>query len=351
MKKISKVLALITGAAMAVPMAGGLQADAYGWGTINEINPEGYEQFEDYGLCNPLGFVDEKYGAHLVYWDKETHSKLIGYSTPRYNQLVLTVDYSAKDNSKIVDILNKYKEESKIDSFNGEISSTNENEYIFGLSDNYDANGYITFDRSLIPDRTETYKKMVDEMYATGLLISAKCTPFETTYQDGFFMGAKGLAVTYSYAEPEELYKLLNQFGTDIEITSTENDKKIVTYHINGFKDIESTIEACGVIQEAYPIADVCFDEGGCAFLEDVLKTYSADTINLLDPYICDIDGDGNANVTDATHILTAYAESAAGIQTLSDDNSMDVNGDGTVDLQDATYVLTYYAEAAAGLR
>ncbi len=67
-----------------------------------------------------------------------------------------------------------------------------------------------------------------------------------------------------------------------------------------------------------------------------------------------DIDGNGTVDISDATAVLSIYAESAAGISpaiyTSAASNPADVNGDGVVSLDDATAILLYYAQTASGL-
>lgn len=63
-----------------------------------------------------------------------------------------------------------------------------------------------------------------------------------------------------------------------------------------------------------------------------------------------DVDGDSEVTINDASAVLSAYANEAAGIQDPSETNSMDVNGNGEIELQDATIILQAYAKNAAGL-
>ncbi|MBQ8725453.1 MAG: hypothetical protein IJY74_07290, partial [Oscillospiraceae bacterium] len=72
------------------------------------------------------------------------------------------------------------------------------------------------------------------------------------------------------------------------------------------------------------------------------------------EPVTGDIDGNGTVDISDATAVLSMYAESAAGISpaiyTSAASNPADVNGDGAVNLDDAAAILTYYAQNASGL-
>lgn len=71
------------------------------------------------------------------------------------------------------------------------------------------------------------------------------------------------------------------------------------------------------------------------------------------------VDGDDELTVSDATAVLTAYANQAAGITAIygaaadaesTDTSSYDVNFDDEVDLNDASLILKTYAMSAAGL-
>ncbi len=72
------------------------------------------------------------------------------------------------------------------------------------------------------------------------------------------------------------------------------------------------------------------------------------------EPVTGDIDGNGTVDISDATAVLSIYAESAAGITpaiyTSAASDPADVNGDGVVSLDDATAILLYYAQTASGL-
>lgn len=72
------------------------------------------------------------------------------------------------------------------------------------------------------------------------------------------------------------------------------------------------------------------------------------------EPVTGDIDGNGTVDISDATAVLSMYAESAAGITPAiyigAASNPADVNGDGVVSLDDATAILLYYAQTASGL-
>lgn len=66
-----------------------------------------------------------------------------------------------------------------------------------------------------------------------------------------------------------------------------------------------------------------------------------------------DVDGDADITISDATAMLSYYAENAAGLQAEINDiqeNAADMDKDGEITLNDATTALSLYAEHAAGI-
>ena len=72
-----------------------------------------------------------------------------------------------------------------------------------------------------------------------------------------------------------------------------------------------------------------------------------------------DCNGDKAVNLEDASAVLKYYAQNAAGIAAVFDEDenlntlacyAADVNRDGSVNLEDASMILRYYARCAAGL-
>ncbi|MBQ8688304.1 MAG: hypothetical protein IJ512_07140, partial [Ruminococcus sp.] len=67
-----------------------------------------------------------------------------------------------------------------------------------------------------------------------------------------------------------------------------------------------------------------------------------------------DVDGNSVIDLVDASAVLSAYAQNAAGLTaedyTGSQLTAADVNGDSKADLADASFILRYYARNAAGL-
>ncbi|MBQ8724307.1 MAG: hypothetical protein IJY74_01375, partial [Oscillospiraceae bacterium] len=73
-----------------------------------------------------------------------------------------------------------------------------------------------------------------------------------------------------------------------------------------------------------------------------------------------DADQDTEITINDATLVLTYYAENAAGLEYVFNEDEaynekikgyVDINQDSVIDITDATAILTYYAQNAAGMR
>lgn len=76
-----------------------------------------------------------------------------------------------------------------------------------------------------------------------------------------------------------------------------------------------------------------------------------SDSFNVIvtDGLMGDVDGDEAISISDATAVLTHYAQSAAGLESVSISNA-DIDIDGTITIQDASFILTYYARIGAGI-
>lgn len=90
--------------------------------------------------------------------------------------------------------------------------------------------------------------------------------------------------------------------------------------------------ETCG-IQDGYPTAEESLEKA-------VIKYF-------------DVDGDGVLSISDASTVLSTYADNMSGndiYKASAEDDSADANGDGVVDMADATLIMKIYAYDAAGL-
>jgi hypothetical protein len=87
--------------------------------------------------------------------------------------------------------------------------------------------------------------------------------------------------------------------------------------------------------------------------IDGVHSCHTAVLQKLMSVFRGDVDQDGAVDLSDASMILSIYAQKAAGLDTesytASQIDSADVDHNGTIELADATAVLTYYARKAAG--
>lgn len=63
-----------------------------------------------------------------------------------------------------------------------------------------------------------------------------------------------------------------------------------------------------------------------------------------------DVNGDSKVDITDATAVLSAYAEFSA-FGTIPEGINADADGNGKIDISDATVILTHYAEQASSMQ
>ncbi|MGN0584958.1 MAG: hypothetical protein ACI4JD_05820 [Ruminococcus sp.] len=196
----------------------------------------------------------------------------------------------------------------------------------------------------------QTIKEMAAELYQAGCISSASYCPVNYLFKTGQYYGNAVLEISGDSDETEKLteigsaYESFEKIVADPYSESTES----TTYHV--YIDITELNAFAKDVNAAYGDNVVNMQAAG-GFI-DKIKYHCFGSVNLLDPYICDIDESGAADIADAALLLAGYSESAAGIQQASaEGDKMDVNGDGVVDVSDAAYILDYYAQASAGIR
>lgn len=337
MKKLKKILELIMGAIISATSVGSITVNAVYSQTTNIAitAPEGYELYE----------LDCEKGS-VNYIIRDT-GELKGYENFIYNDLsvVVNTEYTVRE------VYEKYLLE--VDFATSNVNTDN----VIHLYDKY-IKGDDPRSHESVDSKYDKIKPIVAKMYEDGAIKEARFTPMISEYYTASIYPTIRCSYLYGKDKSEftplvdELQIFANIYTENAMVNIYEYTPNVYYITLN-FSNTDKTSfdelsEICEAIREKYS-----FDNVSVGY-DRPLESIEASTlvsVNLLDPYICDIDGDGNADITDATAILSSYAENAAGIQKAAESDPMDVNGDGTVDLQDATYVLTYYAEAAAGLR
>ncbi|MDE6020044.1 MAG: hypothetical protein K2H01_03460 [Ruminococcus sp.] len=333
MKKLSKVLspiisfAILAGAVSYVQVSAEFtpvtETPSWYWGTISNINiPEGYEVFDS----------NENM---VIYRNIENHYYLLNYTNLKYNKLFINLN----DSNEWESIYNKYLAD--LDFNKIELYDTSAILY-----DVVDA-GDNQINPTTITNKMKDISDVCAKMYEDGVIDKSQYTGITANYFYSTIMNTIACKIDCSESE----FKNIISKHSNNTVISSSNDPKhgvIWTVEFNNIKNVE----------ELYKIIDAVSAEDGVLTAHEMSyanNSFDSEVFsrrfNLLDPYICDIDGSGKADIADATVILKAYAESAVGLQKAAADNKMDVNGDGEVNIEDATYVLTYYAEAAAGIR
>ena len=344
MKKTSKILSFIIGSAMAIGTMSSLSANAV------------YMERSDIPLTPPDG--EELYGLDCekgVVSYRITSGKglsVYGFDFFTYNN----IDIKVKEGDSASEVAAKYLSDIKFD------------DYLLARDDS----SIYLYDKHVSGDDPRTHESVEDKykqlsaicakMYEDGVVEEAILVPMKSSYYTEELY--PHILCSYLYGPNKEMFQdkvdelqaLADQYTEHCEVhINNYGSKDSGKYYIivNLEKDNETDFDTYDKlaairdeIAERYDYEEVIID-----YMRPTTAEYAASPeINLLDPYICDIDASGKADIADASTILSAYAENAAGMRTAVDDK-MDVNGDGNVNVEDATYVLNYYSQAAAGLR
>lgn len=204
-------------------------------------------------------------------------------------------------------------------------------------------------DISKTKSKYQTIKEMTAELYQAGCISSASYCPVNYLYKPGQYYGNAVLEISGDSDETEKLTEIGSAYDSFEKITAgtySEASESTQYYVYIGITELNAFAKD---VNAAYGDSVVSMKAGG--FIDKV-KYHFFGSVNLLDPYICDIDESGTADIADAALLLAGYSESAAGIQKASaEGGKMDVNGDGAIDVSDAAYILDYYAQTSAGIR
>ena len=353
MKKTSKVLSFIIGSAMAMGAMSSFSADAVAMisSNIPLTPPDGEELYE---LDCENGEV-----SYRIMSDKGL--SVYGFDFFTYNNINIKV----KDGENAEAVANKYMSDLKFDDY----LVSNDGSSIYKYDKHVSGDDPRTHES--VEDKYKQLSEVCAKMYEDGVIEEAVLTPMQSFYYTGRLNPC--IYCSYLYGSNEEMFQdnvdelqaFVDQYTEYSEVRILNYDNKDSgkyliridlrqqyetedgTYSYKTDFDTYDKLAALrDEIAEHYDYEHVGIE---CEIPE--VEAYAASAeINLLDPYICDIDASGKAEPSDATTILSAYAEHAAGLKTEVDEK-MDVNGDGEVSVDDATYVLSYYAQAAAGLR
>ena len=346
MKKTKKVLSLILGAVMAAGAVNTFSADAetkYIDASLKMYN--GYEVYEDSaGLFQNV----EGSGVSMVYYKEYPSGNgtdFMKYYRFRYNDTVFTVVNEKME--EFDTIYEKYSESLDMYYFNRNDPPLMQPDYDVEarIQDRYDENGNDTKDSSDVVSKYDEILEMTTEMYRKGCISEASYRGMTSYGTGGYYKNIVNVKLNTDSddSELDAVTEIANKFSTFTTIDYNNG------YYSVGMK-LEETADFLASVKEVYPettyyLPVICLG---------LLYTHTSEPIDLIaevEQNICDTDGNGTVEITDATAVLQSYANTAAGIAAASAENPMDVNGDGAVGIDDATFVLTVYAELAAGMR
>ena len=344
MKKISKVLSFIIGSAMAIGTMVSLSADALLMVSSNIplTPPDGEELYE----------LDCENGEVSYRITSGKGLSVYGFDFFTYNNITIKV----KDGDNAYEIAEKYLSDLKFDEYL--LSRDNSSIYLYDKH----VSGDDPRTHESVEDKYKQLSAICAQMYEDGVVEEAMLIPMQSFYYTEELY--PHIFCSYLYGpnkdmfqdKVDELQALVDQYTEYGEVSiNNYGDPKggkyyiIVDLDIDDKTDFDTYDKLAALRDEISERYD--YEEVRIGYARPETEEYAASPeINLLDPYICDIDASGKADIADASTILSAYAENAAGMRTAVDDK-MDVNGDGNVNVEDATYVLNYYSQAAAGLR
>lgn len=337
------MLGIAAGFVFAAATATGMSAGAY---CIKEIKaPEGYTE-----ITESTGYtqIDGDTQSFFLKENENGTADAVKYEFFKHNYTVLEIPndkVSVFDEicEKYVDKLNMSEILRTKDCI--DFSSPTQEKYMeVVMFDFFTVDGKILKDASAGENKYELIKEMIDELYSADSLIKAEYKGSVADSVTGRYDGNTNITTDDSVSQ-EEIDNLLSCVcGKSVDSWHNEKTGTIrYTYEIT----LSRLSELKEAVTSEYPEVSVI----PRLVFEANTSVVDSGNINMLDPYVCDIDDSGNADISDASQILKNYSENAAGIQKASAGDKMDVNGDGAVNIDDASYVLRYYAESSANLR
>lgn len=344
MKKTSKILSFIIGSAIAIGTMGSLSANAFYMerSDIPLTPPDGEELYE----------LDCENGEVSYRITSGKGLSVYGFDFFTYNNIDITV----KDGDSASAVAAKYLSDLKFD----ERLLSRDGSHIY-LYDKH-VSGDDPRTHESVEDKYKQLSEICAKMYEDGVVEEAILVPMKSSYYTEELY--PHILCKYLYGPNKEMFQdkvdelqaLVDQYTEygEVSIHNYGGPKNEIYYIIvdlekdnkTDFDTYDKLAALRDEIAERYDYGKVMIDY----MRPETMQDAASPEINLLDPYICDIDASGKADIADAITILGAYAENAAGMRTAVDDK-MDVNSDGNVNVEDATYVLNYYSQAAAGLR
>lgn len=333
MKKLSKALALISGAIMAIGAMSGISTNAI---YITDENP-----FEA-----PLGYIevdDKGQLLDVIYSPYEEPSQYVVYKIPEGQGADICIYYDFFYDYTVFQF-----DDEKSEAFE-EIYSKYSDKLIFGHYIKYNDEA-IMFDRYGIEgrpadakDKFELVMQMTEELYKAGCIKSAEYKPLLAHHSDGY---VGGYAVMFNKDIITEEEKQA-EYDNLVEITSEfENGSVIIgsdRYMVE--LNFEDYVDWCEAVKEVYPDAD--FTKG--IIIEMSCNAVASESINLLSAIgdiaddgtvYGDLNTDGRIGIADAI-MMNKYINGSVVLNDVQK-KTADLNGSGTIDSDDLNVMLEY---------
>ncbi|MBO5226544.1 MAG: hypothetical protein J6B17_00490 [Ruminococcus sp.] len=322
MKKFKKVSALILGAAMTMNI--GIMSFNASAAVIIESNV-----LEDGTIhtrtCNDNGNIED------MYYTPERSDLYLR----KENSFTYLLNVSCNNNAEFEKTFSEVYGYTQLEDGSYDVYSSGILYYNFGTNMTYDA-----------------AKTMAEDLLKSSCVDTVTLKKGYQIYDASFFEVIPEFSVCSNEALTTDSFAWASDIGYTIDAVNFNSDDtyliKVTEVDVaNRWAGIYSFMLRCMEMPSVYAVSDFMIQNAlAIAYNFETVKVYTSS-----EELICDTDGNGTVEITDATAILESYANTAAGIAAASAENSMDVNGDGTVGIDDATFVLTVYAELAAGLR
>ncbi len=351
MKKISKVLALISGVVMAVASFSSIHAEARIFKTDNAFEtPEGYEVVEDNERYFQMFAESGDNDDYVVYRQLNNgHEYIQIYHDYRYNHTVFNV---VNDKIDVYDaIYAKYSDKLNMQYYyraNPPVQQPDLDVEAV-MHDAYDENGNVTNDPSKMEDKFDIIKEMTAEMYEAGCITEAVYNPVIAYVANGekqlsaIHLNTGDLSEQEKKIEYDNIQEIVGAFD-DAEITLSDDG----SYYQLDVKS-ECFFEIASKINEIYP--DAKLYSNGPVFLATESKV-EGETINILSEIgdiaddgtvYGDLNFDGRIGIGDAIAINKFVNGSI--ILNEEQTKAADLNSDGTVNGDDLYTMLRYLVD------
>ena len=370
MKKTSKVLSFILGAAMAVGALPSISASAdYRYYPMEDVDIRGhipkYEYFND----------TELYKNHKEYFPRAIVHRCLndsdfffGYSHIFIHRLRLTFT-----NDKWEEIYNKYEDELGL-----EIAYTEENavcmKYDIDLSScksNEESQALINKQAVIMQEKYETIMNMCSEMYEAGCITEAEYMPLD--YAQGDYMQTENIFIKdFGNIATEEVEDVINSVTDNMRLVHSVHDYfEDDGTHINYSTDYIRFIDyEKGTAEDYFAVIDALKEKFGDELIIPVPDTVNPMEIGWAYPAFFDnliyIDiieelkngagiAYGDANIDDHIGIQDAIVmnKSIVGAVELNEEQKkvVDLNKDNDVNSEDLNLLLRYLVDDVDTLR